>query len=196
MKRFLAIVRDVAFVIFILIISGTIFVMSTGKHISVFGYQVLRVLTSSMKPAIEENTCIIVKRANVDQLQVGDIITFVSDDPDIKGYYNTHRIYEISEENGERIFTTKGDAIPEPDPYPVHEEQVKGIYVQELPGGRLLGKFFLALSDNKVYFLVIMLPLTLCLLSYLWQVVAMINSSDDEDEDDDEEDEDSEETTK
>ena len=193
MKRFLAIVRDVAFVLFILIISGTIFVMSTGKHVSVFGYQVLRVLTSSMKPAIEENTCIIVKRANVDQLQVGDIITFVSDDPDIKGYYNTHRIYEISEENGERIFTTKGDAIPEPDPYPVHEEQVKGIYVQELPGGRLLGKFFLALSDNKVYFLVIMLPLTLCLLSYLWQVVAMINSSDDEDEDDDEEDEDSEE---
>ena len=193
MKRFLAIVRDVAFVLFILIISGTIFVMSTGKHVSVFGYQVLRVLTSSMKPAIEENTCIIVKRANVDQLQVGDIITFVSDDPDIKGYYNTHRIYEISEENGERIFTTKGDAIPEPDPYPVHEEQVKGIYVQELPGGRLLGKFFLALSDNKVYFLVIMLPLTLCLLSYLWQVVAMINSSDDEDEDDDEDDEDSEE---
>ena len=193
MKRFLAIVRDVAFVLFILIISGTIFVMSTGKHVSVFGYQVLRVLTSSMKPAIEENTCIIVKRANVDQLQVGDIITFVSDDPDIKGYYNTHRIYEISEENGERIFTTKGDGIPEPDPYPVHEEQVKGIYVQELPGGRLLGKFFLALSDNKVYFLVIMLPLTLCLLSYLWQVVAMINSSDDEDEDDDEEDEDSEE---
>lgn len=187
MKRFLGIVRDVAFVIFILIICGTIFVMSTGKHVFVCGYQVLRVLTSSMKPAIEENTCIIVKRVDVDQLQVGDIITFVSDDPDIQGYYNTHRIYEITEENGERIFTTKGDAISEPDPYPVYEDKVEGIYVQELPGGRLLGKFFLALSDNKVYFLVIMLPLTLCLLSYLWQVVAMINSSNDEDEDEEEE---------
>ncbi|MDD6070234.1 MAG: signal peptidase I [Clostridiales bacterium] len=184
MKRFFSILRDVAFVIFVLFICGMIFIMSTGKHFSVAGYQVLRVLTSSMEPAIAENTCIIIKEYPVDQLKVGDIITFTSDDPQIQGYYNTHRIHDIVEENGETLFVTKGDATSAVDAYPVHKDQVAGIFVKELPGGRTLGKMFLALSDNKVYFLVIMLPLALCLLSYFWQIVSMVTGRYDEDEED------------
>lgn len=183
MKKFLSIARDVGFVIFILAICGMIFIMSSGRHVSVFGYQVLRVLTSSMEPAIDENTCIIMKRVDTDTLKVGDIITFVSDDPEIQGFYNTHRIYSISEKNGELLFTTKGDASMEPDPYIVHENQVMGIFVREMPGGRILGKCFAALSNNKIYFGVVILPLILCLLSYLWQIIAMFNGSGEDEED-------------
>lgn len=185
MKRFFSILRDVAFIIFVLFICGMIFIMSTGKHFSIAGYQVLRVLTSSMEPAIAENTCIIIKEYPVDQLKVGDIITFTSDDPQIQGYYNTHRIHDIVEENGETLFVTKGDATSAVDAYPVHKDQVAGIFVKELPGGRTLGKCFLALSDNRVYFLVIMLPLTLCLISYFWQIVSVVTGRYDEKEDDD-----------
>lgn len=185
MKRFFSILRDVAFVIFVLFICGMIFIMSTGKHFSVAGYQVLRVLTSSMEPAIAENTCIIIKEYPADQLKVGDIITFTSDDPQIQGYYNTHRIHDIVEENEETLFVTKGDATSAVDAYPVHKDQVAGIFVKELPGGRTLGKIFLALSDNKIYFLVIMLPLTLCLISYFWQIVGMVTGRYDEEEEDD-----------
>lgn len=188
MKRFFSILRDVAFVIFVLFICGMIFIMSTGKHFSVAGYQVLRVLTSSMEPAIAENTCIIIKEYPVDQLKVGDIITFTSDDPQIQGYYNTHRIHDIVEENGETLFVTKGDATSAVDAYPVHKDQVAGIFVKELPGGRTLGKIFLALSDNKIYFLVIMLPLTLCLISYFWQIVGMVTGRYDEDEEEEDDD--------
>ena len=188
MKKFLSILRDIAFVIFVLAICGMIFIMSTGKHFSIAGYQVLRVLTSSMEPAIAENTCIIIKEYPVEQLKVGDIITFTSDDPQIQGYYNTHRIHEIVEENGETLYITKGDAGSAIDAYPVHQDQVAGIFVRELPGGRTIGKFFVALSDNRIYFLVVMLPLTLCLLSYFWQIVGMVTGRyDDEDEDEDEE---------
>lgn len=189
MKKFLSILRDVGFVIFVIAICGMIFIMSTGKHVSIAGYQVLRVLTSSMEPAIAENTCIIIKEYPVEQLKVGDIITFTSDDPQIQGYYNTHRIHEIIEENGETLYITKGDAGDAIDAYPVHQYQVAGIFVRELPGGRTIGKCFVALSDNKIYFLVVMLPLTLCLLSYFWQIVGMVTGRfDDEDEDEDEED--------
>lgn len=183
MKRFFSILRDVAFIIFVLFICGMIFIMSTGKHFSIAGYQVLRVLTSSMEPAIAENTCIIIKEYPVDQLKVGDIITFTSDDPQIQGYYNTHRIHDIVEENGETLFVTKGDASSAVDAYPVHKDQVAGIFVKELPGGRTLGKCFLALSDNRVYFLVIMLPLAVCLLSYFWQIVSVVTGRYDEEED-------------
>ena len=182
MKRFLSIVRDIIFIIFVLFICGMIFIMSTGKHVSIAGYQVLRVITSRMEPAIAENTCIIIRECSPDTLKVGDIITFTSDDPMIQGYYNTHRIYDIVEENGQTCFVTKGDSTSAVDAYPVRKEQVAGKFVKELPGGRLLGKCFLALSDNRVYFVVIMLPLMLCLISYFWQIVGIVTGRYDEDE--------------
>lgn len=172
MKKVLSIIRDIAFVVFVILVCMMIFLMSSGRHFSVAGYQVLRVLTSSMEPTIGENTCIIIREYPTEQLKVGDIITFTSEDPRIQGYYNTHRICDIVKEDGETLFVTKGDATEAVDAYPVHTDQVAGIFVRELPGGRILGKFFLALSDNRVYFLVIMLPLAICLLSYLWQVIS------------------------
>lgn len=186
MKKFAAILRDIGFVFFVVFILLMIFLMSSGKHISIAGYQVLRVLTSSMEPTISENTCIIIKKVPVEDLKVGDVITFTSDDPQIQGLYNTHRIHDIVEENGETLYVTKGDAIDAVDAYPVHQDQVAGIYVRELPGGRLLGKCFVALSDNRVYFLVIMLPLMLCLMSYFWQIMGIFRKSDEELEEDEE----------
>ena len=162
-----------AFVLLVLFICFIIYTMSQGKTVSVFGYQVLRVLTSSMEPAIVGNTCIITKKVSTEELKVGDIITFISEDPAIYGYYNTHRIHEIIEEDGERKFVTKGDNSFEIDLYPVSESKVVGIYVRELPGGRLIGKAFVALSDNKVYFAVIIIPLVLCLISYVWEIMGM-----------------------
>ena len=84
------------------------------------------------------------------------------------------------EENGETLYVTKGDAIDAVDAYPVHQNQVAGIFVRELPGGRLLGKCFVALSDNKIYFLVIILPLMLCLMSYFWQIMGMFRKPEEE----------------
>lgn len=186
MKRFICFLRDIACILFILALCGMIFIMSTGKRFTVKGYQVLRVLTSSMEPVIPENTCIIIKETDPDQLAVGDIITFVSDDPYIQGYYNTHRIYEVRQENGRRVFITKGDAFEDPDEYPVEEDMVMGVFQKELPGGQLIGKIFLVLSDNKVYFMVVILPLSICLVSYLWQIIGLISGkNDDEEEEED-----------
>ena len=180
MKKFAAILRDIGFVFFSVFILFMIFLMSSGKHVSIAGYQVLRVLTSSMEPTISENTCIIIKKVPVENLKVGDVITFTSDDPQIQGLYNTHRIHDIVEENGETLYVTKGDAIDAVDAYPVHQNQVAGIFVRELPGGRLLGKCFVALSDNKIYFLVIILPLMICLMSYFWQIMGMFRKPEEE----------------
>ena len=182
MGKVLSVLRDVAFVLFVLAICGMIFIMSTGKRVSFFGYQVLRVLTASMEPTIDDNTCIIIKKVDTETLKVGDIITFVSTDPDIYGYYNTHRIEKIEVENRQKVYYTKGDASMEMDPYPVLENQVVGIYLRELPGGTFIGKLFVALSNNKVYFFVVMLPLAICLLSYIWQIIAMLYFNEEEEE--------------
>lgn len=183
MKKFIGFLRDVAFLFFLLALCGMIHIMRTGDRVSVFGYQVLRVLTASMEPTIPENTCILIRETDPSELKVGDIITFISDDPAIQGYCNTHRIYQINRENGNPLFVTKGDAYPEPDYYPVHVDQVVGKYEREIPYGKEIGKAFVALSDNKNYFLFVILPLSICMLSYFWQVVSLIANADEEDQD-------------
>lgn len=196
MNRILSMIRNVAFVVVILFVCFIIYTMSHGNTVSIAGYRVLRVLTSSMEPTIVGNTCIITKEVDVDELKVGDIITFISEDPAIYGYYNTHRINEIIEENGEERFVTKGDNSYEVDPYTVSKDNVVGIYVKELPGGRLIGKAFVALSDNKVYFLVIIIPLVLCLMSYFWEIVGMVTGRYRDEEEDEVEEEDEEDKEK
>lgn len=184
--KFFKILRKVVFALVILFICFIVLCMAQGEHPKFFGYQIFRVLTSSMQPAITENTCIIMKEVPKEELKVGDIITFVSEDPQIYGYYNTHRIHEIIEKNGQTLYVTKGDASGQPDEFPVEYSQIAGKYIGEMPAGRALGELFVLLSDSKIYFLFIMLPLVICLLTYIWQIIGFATHRYDNEEDDDE----------
>ncbi len=185
LKQIINILKKIFFIGLILIICFIILCMTQGKHPKFFGYQIFRVLTSSMQPAIDESTCIITKEVPQEELEVGDIITFISEDPDIYGFYNTHRIYEIIEEDGKIQYVTKGDANPIPDENLVSYSNIAGEMVCEMPGGRIIGQIFIALSDSKVYFLVVMLPLVLVLLSYFWQIIGFITHRYDEEDEED-----------
>ena len=144
-----------------------------------------------MEPEIAHNECIIVEEVPVEEIQVGDIITFVSREAEIYGYFNTHRVYDmyVDPETGEKKFITKGDAYSTPDDLPVSYEDILGKYSDKLPGGLALGNIIHKLSDSKIYFIVIILPLLFCLLSYLYQLIRiLIFGAEDEEEEDEEDD--------
>lgn len=106
-----------------------------NKVIFVFGGAVIWVSTGSMDAdgGIPEQSYILVQRVKdaSTEVEVGDVITFYSDDPQIKGLLNTHRVVQIDAENG--CFITKGDANAGPDEYPVPYENVVAEYVCNLP---------------------------------------------------------------
>jgi len=144
-----------------------------------FGYRVFRVLTGSMEPKIEESSCIIVKHVSESDLREGDIITFRSQDPTIYGFFNTHRIYKISTNSstGETLYTTKGDSNLDPDDVSVRYIEIAGKYVGKVPFGNLISRLIQLLSDSKYYFLFIICPLILCLISYCYKLVIEIRKS-------------------
>lgn len=170
MKR-LANVLEVLFLVVMIGLCVMVFMAGNGKVPYVFGYRILSVVSDSMKPTIEDETCIVIKKVEQEDIEVGDIITFVSEASDIKGYLNTHRVYEIrtDEETGETVYITKGDAYAQPDLYPVDFEQIKGEYVGELPFGKTLFKGIRFLTDRNNYFIVVILPLFFCFASYAKQ---------------------------
>lgn len=96
------------------------------------GSQTYSVLTSSMAPKYAPGTFLVVKPVPYEELRVGDIITYQieSGSPAVI----THRISAIgADQNGEIVFTTKGDNNDVEDELPVREIQVKGKLFYAVP---------------------------------------------------------------
>ena len=148
----------------------------TGHDASIFGYKMYHILTGSMEPTIKTGSNILVKSVDPDTLQVNDIISFVSYDDAIYGSVNTHRIISIeTDENGEKVFITKGDANNVADSIRVRKEDIKGKVVLHLNliG---LGVFYDFLHTGYGFMTVIALPL----LVLSWQFLRSFKSQVDE----------------
>lgn len=183
MKRIRWILGNLCFVAAVAALILYVFSVAQGNSPAIFGYRILRVVSSSMQPTIPDETCILIHEVEAETLKVGDIITFRSVDPVIYGYYNTHRIYDVYEdEAGGLHFLTKGDANEYPDDYEVLPEYIVGKYIKQIPFGKVLAKALNGLNNRYVYFLVVILPLVLCLISYVWQLLCYAWKKDEEED--------------
>lgn len=121
----------------------------------IFGRATLIITTGSMEPEIPARSCILIEKVDPAELEVGDVISFYSDDPAIKDMLNTHRISEIRREVGEYEFVTKGDNNSLADKHTARGERVAGRYVRSLPLLTLLATLFM--GKYGVYFIILIL---------------------------------------
>lgn len=136
-----------------IIVKGTV---NTEKPPSVFGITPMVVLSGSMSGTqeghIEVGDLIFAKSAEPETLKENDVISFVKD-----GTAVTHRITSIeTDENGNLLFTTKGDANETEDTEKVTEEQIVGTYLARFPK---VGDFALFLQQPIGMLLFIGVPL-------------------------------------
>ncbi len=105
---------------------------------SATGLKALAIPTRSMQPAIPQYSLVFVRRVPIDQLKVGDVITYVN--PLIPTETLSHRIIKIyTIGNGQYGFVTKGDANQVAD-VPITQSSIKGEVFWHVPylGGWLL----------------------------------------------------------
>ena len=184
-SRIMAVISVVIF-IFGLTIFVSVLRASAGKAPSVFGFSVLQVTSGSMEPEIPVGGIVIVRKVKPDSLKVGDVISFYSNDVDISGKVNTHRIIEIKQsESGEKIFRTKGDANEYADTAAVFEIDLVGKMIMNL--GSVGGSVFDILRNPTIILIFIVLPLIFITLGEavnLAKLIAEYKFSDQKDEDD------------
>lgn len=160
----------------VLIIAAAVFVLCTviftksGDAPSVFGYTALRVTTGSMKPTYDVDTLIIVKKVTPETVKENDVISFYSQDPALDGAVNTHRVVEIKEEDGKRIFVTKGDNNNVVDTYNVESEYLIGKVVAS---SKIIGKVSRLVANPLIFIPVILIPLALILISNMLGTIRM-----------------------
>jgi signal peptidase I len=115
----------ILFAVLVLIFSVLLLVLVSFSPIKTF--QVFRVMSGSMEPAVKTGSVVFVKQINLKELKTNDIITFSANNSSLP---ITHRIIQMSQ-NGKII--TKGDANKTNDIDPVNTANIRGKVLYVIP---------------------------------------------------------------
>lgn len=113
---------DVMFIIFTVVLA--LFMIGS------FSYQPKVIMSNSMHPVFSRGSMVIVKKISAIDVEVGDIVQYTA-----PGHTTTHRVIRIDfteDGSGKRVFTTRGDNNPSPDP-PVKANQIVGVIRAQIP---------------------------------------------------------------
>ena len=129
---------------------------------SIFGFRTYTVLTNSMEDTFKAGDIIVVRRVeNPDELEAGDIITFISQNPDSLDLIITHKIKEKAIIDGVPSFITYGTTTGDIDDKPVAYNYVLGEYKFKISNA---GHFVKLLKSVPGYIVCIFCPFCLLLI--------------------------------
>ena len=128
-----------------------------------FGYRAYVVTSDSMsKTDFDAGDLILVKNVDPTTLKEGDIITYMSQNPESFGETITHKIRSITKDaNGNPGFITYGTTTDTDDATIVTYPYVLGKYEKAIPN---VGTFFTFLKTTQGYFVCIFIPFMLLIL--------------------------------
>jgi signal peptidase len=121
---------------------------------------------SSMEPAIRRGDLLLLRGVG-GGVGPGDVIAF--HEPYRRGVVVAHRVVEVVELNGVKLFRTKGDANPAPDPWLVPEADVVGVVASVVPA---LGFLVLVVQSPVAKASTASLLALLIMLDLLWGELA------------------------
>ena len=143
------------------------FVVCTFSHKvpMLFNHALLRIVSSSMDD-LDDNTdddihagdFILIRKIAPADVRVGNVITFYSDDPDLNGAPNTHRVKEIVVNgDGSLEFVTQGDnprTNMVPDKETAKGDKVVGLYIGKVKPLQFIGN----LMKSGKGFILLLIP--------------------------------------
>lgn len=135
-------------------------VISYG-YVNIAGFSVFRVVTGSMEPEISIGSLLISQKVNIDQVEIGDIVCFRSQEADMLGKTITHRVINILDSEGKVFLETKGDANLVADAHYVSERYLIGKVIAYTGQENLLSDIMSFLTSRMGFLICIVLP---CLL--------------------------------
>ena len=120
------------------------------------GYRIFRVQTGSMIPKYQVGDVILVKEAKLDDISVGDDVTYWGTSGVMTGKLVTHQVIDIEMIEGQKAFHTKGIANNLEDPI-VYGGQINGIVQGKL---HILTTICTLLTNQYVFYFFGIIPLT------------------------------------
>lgn len=131
------------------------------------------IVSPSMTPTIEVYDVVINAREdNPENIQVGDIITYISKAPNSEGMTITHRVVEVAQlPDGQYEYMTQGDNNSEPDSLFVTHDQVIGKKIAIIPK---LGKVQFLISEKKGWLFLLLIPIAIYIFIDVYKLIKLI----------------------
>ena len=140
---------------------------------SVMGMQRYAITGTSMTGTIDRGSVVFEEVVPVDDLEAGDIITYTPPPGAGIDHPITHRIVACDGDT----FRTKGDAVPQRDPWHFQlDDSMQARVRYTVP---YVGYLFIALADRGLRMLVIGVPAALLGLFSLWQIASILRRPED-----------------
>ncbi len=156
----------ILFTVVLLLVVGMLISKITNRVFFVGKSATIWVMTDSMEDEIPANSYIRIKKIAPSEIKIGDVITYYSDDPILRGNLNTHRVVEILD--GGESFVTKGDNNLGNDIYPARAEAVIGVYEKNCPILTAAGRVFRS-RIGLIGLILVMALITI--LSFAWDPI-------------------------
>jgi len=163
-KKFISLFYSILIVILAAVAAITAFSVIPGPK----GLRFFVVLSGSMEPKIHTASVVLV--ASQDKYKKDDVITFLAN-PKAKlkdaNATVTHRVVNVKDDEGRRIYETKGDANNAPDRETVAQSSILGKVMFSIP---YLGKLIAFTKTQTGFILFIVIPSTLIIYSELTSI--------------------------
>ncbi|MBR4261802.1 MAG: signal peptidase I [Bacilli bacterium] len=168
--------RLILIIILLIILSIVIFQRVTHNKLALGNYYIFEIISGSMEPVYKAGDVIIVKKCDYESIEVGDDITYLGKENNLKDLIVTHRVIEKFEYEGKLKLKTKGINNDVEDPL-INADQVYGKVVYRTIILSFLGK----IMTNKTAYFVIFAVVSL-IFSYEFISYFFLNDDEVEDE--------------
>lgn len=177
------IIKVICTILLILLIAVLALQRFSNNEKAIGGFRVFNVATESMVPKYLVGDVLVVKEEQIDNLKIGDDVTYLGKQGTFNGRVVTHQIVAIDETENGKVFHTKGIANEVEDPT-ITGDQIYGKVVYKCVIISLLTKL---MNNMTAFYIVVFVPFAVLISLQLKDSILGRNEEDDDDDEDDEE---------
>ena len=122
----------------------------SNNNLSIGGFRVFMIVSESMKGEYDIGDILVSKSVSEDKINVGDNVTYLGEEKELKGLIITHKVIKKYTKDGEVIFVTKGLANEVEDPS-IRYDQIYGKVIYKTYALSFIAK----LMNNKLTYYVL-----------------------------------------
>ena len=128
----------------------------SNNNLSIGGFRVFMIVSESMKGEYDIGDILVSKKVSEDKINVGDNVTYLGEEKELKGLIITHKVVKKLEDDDGVKFITKGLANEVEDPI-IRYDQIYGKVVYKT----FVLSFIAKLMNNKLTYYILFILIAL-----------------------------------
>lgn len=171
------IVRTLLYVVVGLLLLIIVVQKVTNNNLSIGGVRVFMIISESMKDEYEIGDILVSKHADVEDINIGDNVTYLGEKSEFRNLIITHKVVEKKQKGDDYYFITRGTANEVDDPE-IRYDQIYGKVVYKM----IILSAIAKLMNNQLTYYILFTMVALIISIEIVSTLFELNDGKEEDE--------------